>query len=210
MTAVWGPLGWMTLHSVATCYSETPTESEKALMNSWLGFFRDTITCSTCRDHFTEMLEKYRRAVPGFLSSRQEFVLATFRMHNTVNRRLSKPIYNSVEECMATLRQNVQYRSAQVYRTAYLDHIQNYWRTLRDAAGFAALRKIVEMRKIETNYILEKDTNFVVDIQSSTTVFPPGVLDKMPESIQRAIPVAPVRNMEAPRMRLTANGFRRG
>jgi hypothetical protein len=36
MTAVWGPLGWMTLHSVSTMYPEQPTQAEKTLMTTWL------------------------------------------------------------------------------------------------------------------------------------------------------------------------------
>ena len=36
-------MGWMTLHSVATCYPESPTQSEKDLMASWLDMFRDTM-----------------------------------------------------------------------------------------------------------------------------------------------------------------------
>ena len=100
MTAVWGPLGWMTLHSVATCYPETPTQTERELMYSWLDMFRDTITCPHCREHFSAMLQTYRATFPGMLNSRQDFALFTFRAHNAVNRRLRKPIQATLEDCI--------------------------------------------------------------------------------------------------------------
>lgn len=181
MTAVWGPLGWMTLHSVSSLYPETPTAAEQQLMRSWLDMFRDTITCHFCKSHFTEMLDIYRRKFPGMLNSRQEFMSFTFRAHNTVNRRLHKPIYNSVAECMEQLRNNIKVRSAADYRKAYLTHIRKYWGTLRDTSGMVAIRKIAEMIKIENDYCVSRDTNFNVEIQETVVIFPLGVLEKEEE-----------------------------
>jgi len=211
MTAVWGPLGWMTLHSIATSYPESPTQSEKQLVSMWLDMFRDTITCVHCREHFTQMLEVYRRKVPSMLNSRQELALFSFRAHNTVNRRLSKPVYNSVEECMSTLRRNIQTRTAQEYRIAYINHIQKYWRTLQDVTGLVALKKINEMKKIEIDYFAPHDTKFVVTLQESMVIFPYGVLDEAPKgprslpalTVQRPVP----QQMNQPRPTPTA-GFR--
>jgi len=207
MTTVWGPLGWMTLHSVATSYSDTPTQQERDLMRSWLDMFRDTITCPNCREHFTNMLDNYRAKYPGMLSSRNDFAMFSFRAHNDVNRRLSKPIYGSVSECMETLRKNVEHRTAKNYRLSYLNHIQRYFRTLRDAAGIAALRKIVEMFKIENDYVSPRDTNFTVDIPEAAVVLPYTVLNTSPDEPVRT----PITSRGAPplgRIRLTAGGIR--
>ena len=38
------------------------------------------------------------------------------------------------------------------YRVAYLNHIQRYWAAMRDMNGIAKLRKVIEMRQIETQY----------------------------------------------------------
>lgn len=181
MTAVWGPLGWMTLHSVSSLYPETPTVAEQQLMRSWLDMFRDTITCHFCKSHFTEMLDIYRRKFPGMLNSRQELMAFAFRAHNTVNRRLHKPIYNSVAECMEQLRNNIKVRSAGDYRRAYLTHIRKYWSTMRDTSGIVAIRKIGEMIKIENDYCVSRDTNFNVEIQETPVIFPLGVLEKEEE-----------------------------
>lgn len=178
MTAVWGPLGWMTLHSVSTSYPEQPTQTEQTLMSTWLDMFRDTITCNSCRGHFTEMLAAYRRQFPRMLSSRQDFAIAVFRMHNAVNRRLSKPIYDSVDKCMETLHNNLKTRTAKDYRFAYVNHIMRYWKSLQDISGIAAVKKIQQMRKIEDDYFTHRDTNFQVTIAPDVVVLPSDVLSK--------------------------------
>lgn len=206
MTAVWGPLGWMTLHSVATSYSEAPVESEKQLMRSWLDLFRDTITCPSCRDHFTGLLANYRAQFPNMLNSRNDFAIFSFRAHNDVNRRLHKPMYGSVSECMQTLLKNVESRSAQHFRVAYLDHISRHFRTLRDAAGIAGLRKIQEMYKVEHDYIASRDTKFQVMIAETNIVLASSVLNKDP---QEARPRAVLANSaQIGRISLTGGGFR--
>lgn len=208
MTAVWGPLGWMTLHSVACAYPENPTQSEKDLMTTWLDMFRDTITCAYCKGHFTEMLAKYRSQFPGMLMNRHEFVMFTFRAHNAVNRRLNKPLYSSVEECLATLRHNVKSRSAKEYRNAYLNHILRYWRSYQDITGIVAVKKIQEMRRIDTDYVAERDTNFTIDIRSDIVVLPQSMMEKVEQSTV-ARPVF-TRNptIGAAGFRITAQGIR--
>lgn len=152
MTAVWGPLGWMTLHSVAHNYPETPSPAEQQLVAQWLDLFQQTITCPTCKGHFGEMLQRYRASHPGFLASRREFLLFTYRAHNTVNRRLDKPVYLTSPECEAVYRANIATRSARDYRVAYLNHIQRHWRSMHDAMGIIGLKQVREMMRVETDY----------------------------------------------------------
>jgi hypothetical protein len=178
MTAIWGPLGWMTLHSVATSYPETPTTGEQTLMSEWVNMFRDTITCPTCRDHFASMLANYRQMFPNMFSSRQTFAVFTFRAHNAVNRRLNKPVYGDMEACMNILINNVKNRSARDYRISYLNHITRHWRAFRDASGITALRKIAEMNKIEAEYLGPRDNNFTATLQRDVVVLPRDALER--------------------------------
>ena len=176
-------MGWMTLHSVSSLYPEQPSPSERKLMETWLYMFRDTITCHHCKSHFTDMLEIYQRKFPMILASRREFMAFAFRAHNTVNRRLHKPLYTSVDECMTTLRKNVETRTAAEYRSAYLTHIRKYWSTFRDMSGIAALRKIVEMIKVENDYFRTLDKNFDISVEPIEVLLPYGVLEKVEESV---------------------------
>lgn len=147
-------------------------------MSAWLDMFRDTITCPSCREHFTSMLAAYRRMFPNMLSSRQTFAVFTFRAHNAVNRRLNKPIHDTVEACMSILQTNVKTRPAQNYRVSYINHITRHWRSFQDASGISALRKIAEMKKIEHEYVGPRDTNFAVTLQTDVVVLPRDALEK--------------------------------
>jgi hypothetical protein len=171
----------MTLHSVASCYPDTPLQSEKALIQTWLDMFQSTITCPSCREHFGTALGSYRRLYPQMLSSREEFLLATFRLHNSVNRRLNKPIHSTVAACFEQLRNNMKTRTARDYRIAYINHIQRFWRTMQDASGMAALRKINEMRKIEYEYLQKHENNFETIISENTVVLLNHSLDAQTE-----------------------------
>lgn len=207
MTAIWGPLGWMALHSTAFAYPEAPSHSEKELMTTWLDMFRDTITCPSCKGHFTLLLANYRAQFPNMMSSRHEFVVFTFRAHNAVNRRLNKPVPSSVEECVATLRNVVRTRPSKDYRVSYINHITRFWRTFQDMTGIAALRKIQEMKRIETEYVSARDTNFTIDIRPDVVVLPQSSLERTTEA-QTSRPVFLGSANATAGFRLTSKGFR--
>jgi len=179
----------MTLHSAASCYSDTPSDSERALMNVWLDMFQSTITCPSCNQHFHEALTSYRQRTPTMLSSRKDLMLFTFRVHNTVNQRINKPIYPTVEACFETLRTNVKTRTARDYRLSYLRHIRRHWRTMQDTSGFTALKKINEMDKIEGTYFQTHDNNFEIGIPddvvllSAAAFVPPNTAVPIPARI---------------------------
>jgi hypothetical protein len=182
MTSIWGPLGWMTLHSVSTSYPEKPTPSEKALVSSWLDMFRDTITCPHCKEHFGTMLQNYRMRFPNMLNSRQDFAMFAFRAHNAVNARLHKPIYGTLTECMNVLKANIKTRSASDYRISYINHITKYWRTIQDISGIVSLKKVNEMKKIEIDYFSSRDTKFEVELLDDNVVIPRNWVDNHVEA----------------------------
>lgn len=152
MTSVWGPLGWMTLHSAAHNYPENPSSAERQLVSQWLDLFQETITCPSCRSHFTELLAQYRTSYPDFLSSKRGFILFSYRAHNTVNRRLDKPVYPTSEACHEVYVRNIAARSGQDYRLSYLNHIMRNWRSMFDISGVIGVRKVQEMMRIEAEY----------------------------------------------------------
>jgi len=172
MTAIWGPLGWMTLHSVSLSYPESPTPNEQQLMTTWLDLFRDTITCATCKQHFTTTLQNYRMRFPRMMESRQSFAMFAFRVHNTVNARLSKPVYGTLAECMEVLRTNTKTRTGADYRISYINHITRYWKTMQDVTGIVALKKVAELKKIEIEYVGPRDTKFAVTLAEDQVVIP--------------------------------------
>jgi hypothetical protein len=167
---------------MASLYPDEPSRAEKALMNSWLDLFASTITCPSCQGHFQETLEVYRSRFPGMLESRAAFLLFSFRVHNSVNQRLHKPIYSTVAECFKVLRNNVKTRTATQYRQAYYAHITRHWKIMQDASGMAALRKIADMNKIEATYAMARSDEFTELIPDGLTMI--GKLEAPPEGIQ--------------------------
>jgi len=194
----------MTLHSVASCYPDSPTAYEITLTQTWLDMFQSTITCPSCREHFATALSGYRRTHPQMLTSRREFLLFTFRVHNSVNRRLNKPIHPTVAACFETLRNNVKTRSAKDYRVAYLNHIRRFWRTMQDASGLTSLKKINEMSKIEVEYTQKRENNFEADISEDIVVLPGQAFEPI-----NSEPPPPIRmdTRSAPRMGLSGGRF---
>jgi len=167
----------MTLHSAASCYPDNPTLSEQQLMASWVDMFQATITCPSCREHFEQALRAYRNMYPSMMNSRKDFVLCTFRIHNSVNRRINKPIYPTVKACFEALKTNVKTRSAREYRQAYLNHIRRFWRTMQDISGITAIKKIAEMSKIEVEYFERRDNNFEKEFEEDNVLLHPRALD---------------------------------
>jgi hypothetical protein len=199
----------MTLHSISTSYPEAPTVAEKQLVGSWIEMFRDTITCPHCKEHFTEIHGNYKRIFPNFLDSRQNFAMFTFRVHNAVNRRLKKPVYGTLDECMATLRNNVKTRSAKDYRNSYIAHITRHWNVYRDITGIVASRKIAEMKRIEVEYIQSRDTNFAYTPQPDIVVLPSDVLVSSGREEARVSPLMmPATSGIRTGIRITATGVR--
>jgi hypothetical protein len=177
-------------------------------MSSWLDMFRDTITCPSCKGHFTTLLTNYRAQFPNFMGSRHEFVVFTFRAHNAVNRRIKKPIYASVEACVETLRAVVRTRSAKDYRIAYINHITRHWKTFQDVTGIVALKKINEMRKVETDYVGPRDTNFTPDIRPDIVVLPQDRFEREPGQEAPSRLVFSAQRAGAAGFRITAGGIR--
>lgn len=166
--------------------------------------FRDTITCVHCKNHFTTMLQNYRMRFPNMLNSRQDFAMFAFRAHNAVNARLSKPVYGSLDECMTQLKNNIKTRTAKDYREAYLVHIRKYWGSLNDLSGIVAVKKILEMRKIETDYFANRDTNFNVVLAADAVTVPRSWVEA--DTYGQALPEAPVVRFKP--SETTRTGFR--
>ena len=141
------------------------------------------------------------------LASRQEFAVFTFRVHNAVNRRLKKPIFTSLSECMATLKSNIKTRAAREFRVSYVNHITRYWRTFQDVTGITALKKIAEMKKIELDYVSPRDRNFDVELRPDVVVLPQDMLEPKGE-VEPAQPFRFSSQTGGGGFRITAAGLR--
>uniref|UniRef100_A0A6C0F394 thiol oxidase n=1 Tax=viral metagenome TaxID=1070528 RepID=A0A6C0F394_9ZZZZ len=152
MTKLWGPLGWMTLHSVSLIYPEQPSLAERQIATRFLDLFAETISCNQCKLHFKTMRAMYIMSNPDYLNSRQNFAVFVFRAHNSVNKRLDKPRPATVAECLQTLRNASSQNSLAYFRNAYLSYLTRNWN--REFTGDAVIIRasVKEMIRINNEY----------------------------------------------------------
>ena len=171
MTARWGPLGWLTLHSISANYPENPTYADKMVLKKFVDLFGETISCPSCKTHFGSMYQTYMVRNPSWWDSRAEVFAFVCRAHNTVNARLDKPIIQTVRDSIDTLLMLTKNTSAMEYRNQYLLYLQRNWAT-PDSEGFMMSRSVREMIKINNEYWNPRETNFNVQIPEADIVRP--------------------------------------
>jgi len=167
MAKLWGPLGWMTLHSVSLIYPENPTPEEQKIASRFLNAFAETISCPTCKSHFGVMYAIYSATYPGFLKSRQTFATFVFRAHNTVNKRLDKPFPKTISECISTLKTATSQTSFKQFRAAYLAYLNKNWG--REHGGDAAIARVSvkELQTITSQYWDPRDDGTIPELEES-------------------------------------------
>jgi hypothetical protein len=179
MTSYWGPLGWMTLHSASMLYAEEPELGEIQLMRKFIELFGETISCHHCKSHFLSMKKKYEAWNPGYLNSRRELMLFVFRAHNTVNKRIDKPILQNVSDCLTALKNANSYSDLASVRASYMTYLQRNWGQNYTADGLSARKKVQELNRINNEYLNTRtidwtytfDDNVLLFVEEATPVF---------------------------------------
>jgi hypothetical protein len=156
MTSLWGPLGWMTLHSVSMLYPEVPSQADKEILKRYMASFRDCISCPSCQQHFKVIFQNYTTSHPEWNSSRFQFFLFVVRAHNTVNKRLNKPCPNTVQECLNMYYANTKFNSGLVYRNKYLEYLIRNWSREMTGDGMMHMGETRQMKRITEEYWNQK------------------------------------------------------
>lgn len=191
MTKIWGPLGWMTLHSIAACFPDNPSAYEKELIVRWFNLFKNTIVCPSCMQHFEEMFDGYTQRNPGWNASRKNLIEFVFRAHNTVNARIYKKVYHfheSIQELKKILPEGIAYQR----RREYLVLIRADWMHNMTLQGVANAPRLKELFMIEESYwskhsFVWDDLLQFSDINTSPIIHNLSVLNSTP-NIPKIIP----------------------
>ena len=176
MTSLWGPLGWMTLHSISFLYPENPIPADKAILKRYMECFRDTSTCPHCHQHFKVIFENYVKAHPEWANSRFDVFMFVVRAHNTVNKRLEKPKCESVQACIDRYNANTQLTPGIVYRAKYLDYLSRNYGNELTGDSMMKIQIVRELRKITAEY-----WNKLGDDSTSSFNFDANVLEYINE-----------------------------
>jgi len=171
MTARWGPLGWMTLHSISANYPVVATHADKLIVTKFINLFADTISCPSCKVHFGTMFQSYVARNPSWADGRSNLFLFVCRAHNTVNIRLDKPVIQTVQESIDTLVMLTKVTSASEFRKQYLIYLQRNW-ARPDAEGFMMSASVREMMKINNEYWNLRETEFAINIPEANVTQP--------------------------------------
>ena len=87
----WGPLIWGTMHSLAVTYS--PSQANKRAFIDFLNSLLFLLPCKDCRKHFIDSVST-NPITEDTLSDTKKVFAWTVNIHNMVNLRLGKPIWN--------------------------------------------------------------------------------------------------------------------
>lgn len=173
MTSIWGPMGWMTLHSISLLYPENPTQNDKQILRAFIKAFGESLTCQYCERHFKVMFDNYTRAHPDWDNSRFNLFLFIARAHNSVNKRLDKPLKSTVQECLDAIGMASQYTSLTDFRKNYIDYVIQ--RMSAEMGGDALIKAGYgrEMRRINDTYWNSKLTTDTSSFDMNANVLEP-------------------------------------
>jgi len=149
----------MTLHSISINYPQNPSPEDKTIVDIYMTKFGECITCNNCKDHFKRMFASYKRKYPQWNSSKYELFLFVCRAHNTVNKRIDKPIIGSVSDCLQTIKNNSKNTSLSEFRKKYISYLIGNWSKYRDFEAVLNQSTARELEKINNSYwnVLETD-----------------------------------------------------
>jgi hypothetical protein len=85
-----GRASWRLLHTMAARYPKRPTLDEQNALRSFIYLFARLYPCGQCARHFQIFL----RENPPQVGSRDEVTQWACHVHNLVNKRLNKPIFD--------------------------------------------------------------------------------------------------------------------
>ncbi|RQM07265.1 hypothetical protein DH86_00000960 [Scytalidium sp. 3C] len=85
-----GHAAWKVLHTMMAKFPDKPTEDDSAALKSYIHLFARLYPCGDCARHFQQILQKY----PPQVSSRSSAAAWACYVHNEVNQRLKKPIFD--------------------------------------------------------------------------------------------------------------------
>ncbi|EEB18550.1 Augmenter of liver regeneration, putative [Pediculus humanus corporis] len=87
---------WGFLHTMAAYYPDNPTDEQKNDVHQFMKLFSRFYPCSVCAEDLQQQIERF----PPKTESQYEFSQWLCRIHNRINLRLGKPLFdcNTVNE----------------------------------------------------------------------------------------------------------------
>lgn len=89
ITKIWGPHAWVTLHSIAYCYPNNPTDKDKEIYCNFYNLIGDVLPCFYCRDSYKEFIKNGNTKLDNnALKNRESLTKWLYYVHEAVNKKL--------------------------------------------------------------------------------------------------------------------------
>lgn len=89
---VWAFYKWRDMYSVAVTYPDAPSEQDMDHLEAYMRAHAHLIPCKECKIHFEKHVNN---SIKHARTSRKNLLLWLFSVHNDVNARAGKPIYDT-------------------------------------------------------------------------------------------------------------------
>lgn len=88
---VWGPHGWIFLHSITMNYPSTPSSRDKKYMKKFFKSLQYVLPCDSCSTHLQAHI-KNNPLTDKALSSRTDLIKWLMDIHNEANKAGGKAV----------------------------------------------------------------------------------------------------------------------
>jgi hypothetical protein len=89
ITKIWGPPGWIFLHSITFGYPVNPTEEQKKQYYDFFVSIGNILPCRFCRESYQKFIAKGETALTEeALENRESLTKWFYRIHEAVNKKL--------------------------------------------------------------------------------------------------------------------------
>ncbi|KAF2968158.1 hypothetical protein GQX73_g5421 [Xylaria multiplex] len=85
-----GRASWKLFHTMMARFPEKPSEEDSLALKTYIQLFARLYPCGDCASHFQKLLKKF----PPQISSRNSAAGWACHVHNQVNERLEKPMFD--------------------------------------------------------------------------------------------------------------------
>lgn len=98
---IWGPHLWHYMHMISFNHPNNPNSEDVYHQKVFLENLQHTLPCNKCKMHYKQYISKY----PPKLNTKMDYIKWVIDLHNAVNERNGKKIYN-YDEAIEEIRNN--------------------------------------------------------------------------------------------------------
>ena len=92
MSNFWGYESWSFLHNVTFNYPLKPNNQDKINFYKYFKYLGNVLPCNECKRHYKKLFQYID--IKYFLSNRYGLIWWLFIIHNLINKRLNKQLYD--------------------------------------------------------------------------------------------------------------------